>query len=278
MPEGGRPELGPLLEGGTIDAFLAFWLEHPLLPEAEQRTLEGYYAGYRKHFGPYVRHWYRRQTQELMDLIRTLGHPRVLEVGCGCGTESLWAALAGAEVLGVDIDPALLAVAEARKGWVMEQVARPLACTFARCSVLDVPESRPFDLIYVEQAFHHLEPRAEVVAKLDRLLAPGGHLVFSESNAWNPLLQAMLFRLRGRRTIIHHMGHTWGNERITFPFALAGWFLERGYEREGLAYFRTLPNHPFADRFLAVDRRLPGWLKPLFTHYNLVLRKAGRTV
>jgi hypothetical protein len=47
----------------------------------------------------------------------------------------------------------------------------------------------------------HLEPRADVVAKLARLVVPGGHVVFSEANGWNPLLQAFLFKLRGTKTM-----------------------------------------------------------------------------
>ena len=44
---------------GTIDDFLAYWLSNAVLPAAEQKTFDHYYRSYRKHFGPYVRHWYR---------------------------------------------------------------------------------------------------------------------------------------------------------------------------------------------------------------------------
>ena len=37
-------------------------------------------------------------VMELVELIRAQKAPRVLEVGCGCGTESLWAAIQGGDV------------------------------------------------------------------------------------------------------------------------------------------------------------------------------------
>jgi 2-polyprenyl-3-methyl-5-hydroxy-6-metoxy-1,4-benzoquinol methylase len=257
---------------GAIDAFLAYWLSKPLLPAAEQKTFDHYYRSYRKHFGPYVRHWYARQSRELVELIHTGKTPRVLEVGCGCGTESLWAAIQGGDVTGIDIDPELQAVAKARLA-LLDPAGEQLRCEFRRTSVLDVDEGKPFDIIFLEQSFHHLEPRADVVAKLARLVASGGHVIFSEANAWNPLLQAFLFRLRGTKTIIHHMGHTWGHERITVPSALIRNFAPYKLAPVGLEYFRVFPNIPVADRLGFVDRAVPSFVKPAFTHYNLVLQR-----
>jgi SAM-dependent methyltransferase len=258
---------------GAIDEFLAYWLSNAVLPDDEQTTFDHYYRSYKKHFGPYVRHWYARQSQELTELIRGRNTPRVLEVGCGCGTEALWAAIQGADVTGIDISPDLLAVATARLDLIERGTGERLRCGFRSMSLLDVDEGNPFDIIFLEQAFHHLEPRANVVAKLSRLVVPGGHIILSESNGWNPLLQAALFKLRGTRTIIHHMGHVWGHERITVPAALIRNFRPYRLEPVRLQYFRVFPNISLADRLRFVDRALPSYFKPLFTHYNLVLER-----
>jgi 2-polyprenyl-3-methyl-5-hydroxy-6-metoxy-1,4-benzoquinol methylase len=258
---------------GAIDDFLAYWLSNAALPGDEQKTFDHYYRSYKKHFGPYVRHWYARQSQELTELIRDRSVPRVLEVGCGCGTEALWAAIQGADVTGIDISPDLLAVAMARLGQIERETGERLRCEFRPMSVLEVDESKLFDIVFLEQAFHHLEPRADVVAKLSRLVAPGGHIILSESNGWNPLLQAALFKLRGTKTIIHHQGHVWGHERITVPAALIRNFRPHDLEPVRLQYFRVFPNIPLADRLRFVDRALPTGFKPLFTHYNLVLKR-----
>ena len=258
---------------GTIDQFLAWWLANAVLPAAEQKTFDHYYRSYRRHFGPYVRGYYARQSRELVDLIRARRAPRVLEVGCGCGTESLWAAIQGGDVTGIDIDPELQAVAKARLALIEQETGEKLACAFRRIPVLDADETKPFDIIFLEQSFHHLEPRADVVAKLARLVTPGGHVVFSEANGWNPLLQAFLFKLRGTKTIIHHMGHTWGHERITVPSALVRNFAPHKLEPVSLEYFRVFPNTPAADRLGFIDRAMPTFVTPAFTHYNLVLQR-----
>jgi 2-polyprenyl-3-methyl-5-hydroxy-6-metoxy-1,4-benzoquinol methylase len=258
---------------GAIDDFLAYWLSNAVLPAAEQTTFDHYYRSYRKHFGPYVRRCYARQSRELVELIRARTAPRVLEVGCGCGTESLWASIQGGDVTGIDIDPDLQAVARARLALLERASGERLRCEFRRTSVLDTDEAKPFDIIFLEQSFHHLEPRADVVAKLARLVAPGGHVVFSEANGWNPLLQAFLFKLRGTRTIIHHMGHTWGHERITVPTALIRHFAPYKLAPVSLEYFRVFPNITAADRLGFVERAVPSFVKPAFTHYNLVLQR-----
>jgi SAM-dependent methyltransferase len=264
--------LGARLRRGSIADFLAFWLEECPLGGAEQVAFEHYYRSYRKHFGPYLRHWYARQTEELVRLVREEGAPTVLEVGSGSGTEALWAALQGARVRGIDIVRPLLAVAERRLIWLQATIGGALDCRFEYRSILEM-SGENFDIVYLEQTFHHLEPRAVAVERLAALVRPGGRLVISETNGWNPLIQAQLFRLRGFRTISAHEGHAWGHERITVPAALMRQFAAHGLRRESLAYYRTLPNIPMADRFLALDRRVPQFLKPLFTHYNLVLRK-----
>jgi 2-polyprenyl-3-methyl-5-hydroxy-6-metoxy-1,4-benzoquinol methylase len=258
---------------GAIDDFLAYWLANALLPEDEQKTFDDYYHSYKRHFGPYVRCWYARQSRELTEMVRSRAALRVLEIGCGCGTEALWAAVLGADVTGIDISPHLLAVAKARLGLIEQETRERLRCRFLPTSVLEVDETHPFDVIFLEQAFHHLEPRADVVAKLSRLVVPGGHIILSESNGWNPFLQAVLFKLRGTKTIIHHMGHIWGNERITVPAAVIRNFRPYRVEPARLQYFRVFPNIPLADSLRFVDRALPSYFKPLFTHYNLVLKR-----
>ena len=261
------------LRRGTIDAFLSYWLANPLLPAEEQRAFDHYYRSYKKHFGPYVRHWYTRQTKELTELIRAQGAPRVLEVGCGCGTEALWAAIQGADVTGIDIADDLLAAARARLDVIERMTGQRLRCDLRQASVLTFEAGSPFDVVFLEQTFHHLEPRTEVVAALARLLAPGGHLILVECNAWNPVLQAAFFKMRGTKTIVRHLGHVWGNERITWPFMLVRLFRHHGLHPVSLQYYRIFPNIPVADHLCFLDRNLPEFLKPVFTHYNLVLRR-----
>jgi 2-polyprenyl-3-methyl-5-hydroxy-6-metoxy-1,4-benzoquinol methylase len=263
-----------LIQGAqNIAEFLDLWLQGGVLSSADQAVLEQYYFSYKRHFGPYLRHHYARQTKELIDLISQLGQPEMLEVGCGCGTEALWAAMKGARVTGIDILSDLLEVAKARLRHLTAVNNRQLDCRFLKSNLLDLDGRERFDIIYLEQAFHHLEPRAKVIDKLAELVRPGGRIVFSETNGWNPLHQAKTIKQRGFKTIIEHEGHLWGHERITVPWALIREFRRRSLRVESLEYYRVLPNWRLSDWFLFPRLKLPGLFRPLFTHFNLVLQK-----
>ena len=248
--------------------FLAGWFDGGRLPPAQQAVLDGYYAGYRRHFGPRLRHFYADQLREVTALARP--GARLLEIGCGCGTESLWLAQRGAQVTAVDVRQDRLDVAQARAEALRLDIA------FARTNLLDLPTSDPFDIVWMEQAFHHLEPRDEVVRHIAALLKPGGHLAISEANGANPFIQAQLFARRGFKTIDTYddggVRRPYGNERVMSAATLSRLFAEAGIECESLRWFRLWPNRPWAEALAGVERWR--WLPtPLFTHYNYVGRK-----
>ena len=208
---------------------------------------DAYYVGYRGRFGRYIRHHYSDQSAEIAALIRSRQTPRLLEIGGGCGTEALWFALQGARVLAIDVNEERLAVARARKEVIERGIGRPLDIEFRFCSLFDLDAPAAFDLIWMEQAFHHVEPRDKIYSTIARLLAPEGHVVISEANGWNPLLQLVLFRKRGFQTIVDRTTADgqhilYGNERITIPSAMARGFEEAGIQQEAVRYFRALPN------------------------------------
>ena len=262
----------------SIDAFLAWWLENDVLDEPHASVFNGYYAGYRAKFGSYLRHHYSGQTEEIGRLIAEKREPSLLEVGGGCGTEALWFALRGARVLAVDVNNERLAVARARQKIVEQGIGRPLNLEFRFCSLFDLPAEPSFDLVWMEQAFHHVEPRAQVYDTIAGLLKRDGHVVISEANAWNPFLQLVLFRRRGFQTIVERTTEQgehilYGNERITIPTVLARGFADAGIVQQSVRYFRVLPNVRAADAFLSLEKWVPHQAAPLFSHYNYVGRK-----
>ncbi|HWV42013.1 class I SAM-dependent methyltransferase [Pseudorhodoplanes sp.] len=263
----------------TIDAFLAWWLENPVLQEPHAGVFNGYYAGYRAKFTSYVRHHYRGQSEEVCQLIAAQDRPALLEIGGGCGTEALWFALRGARVLAIDVNAERLAVARARQEIVEQGIGRRLDLEFRFCSLFDLPRQPDFDLIWMEQAFHHVEPRDRVYSTIAALLKPGGRVVISEANGWNPLLQLVLLRRRGFRTVVERTTEAgerilYGNERITVPSRMARGFAEAGITQDAVRYFRVFPNISAADRLMPIENWIPGSAAPLFSHYNFVGRKA----
>ena len=262
----------------SISDFLEWWLRNPVLELDNHTAFDRYYAGYRKHFGPYARHYYEDQTREVCALISQSLAPRLLEVGCGCGTEAIWFALLGARTVAIDINTKRLAVARARQAFVEKAIGRSLVLEFRHQSLFDIGGSEMFDVIWMEQVFHHLEPRVEVYSAVSRLLTPGGSVVISEANGWNPFLQAVVFCKRGLKTIVDRRSPKggrvlYGNERITIPSVLARGFRASGVERQSVRYFRTMPNTRIADGLLPLEHVVPRLAAPLFSHYNFVGRK-----
>lgn len=267
-------------EWKDIADWLDWWLREPRLSADGQKVFDRYYKSYKKDYSAYIRRHYQSQTDEIMALIATAKSPRVLEIGCGCGTESLWFALNGASVVGVELAAHRLAVARERLAYLRGTLGLDIDASFEDTSLFDMDRSAEFDIIWLEQAFHHIEPRQQVPGKLFGMLKPGGHVVISEANGWNPFLQALLFRKRGFRTIREYTDqqgkvHMYGVERITTPGAIERLFAGAGFERQSVRYFRTLPNFRGVDRFAGLDDLVPGWLRPAYTHFNIVFRKPG---
>jgi 2-polyprenyl-3-methyl-5-hydroxy-6-metoxy-1,4-benzoquinol methylase len=161
-----------------------------------------------------------------------------------------------------------------------QRLDREITCTFENRSLLDLNKSKKFDLIWMGQTFHHLEPRNNVFDKLAELIKENGYIIISESNAWNPAMQLWLLKKRGYNTITEFIDesgekHSYGVERILTPITLCEEFSKRGVKKTKVRYFRTLPNKKIADKLLNIERKIPHWFKPLFTHYNYIGEKKG---
>ncbi len=255
--------------------FLAVWLRTPRLPPREQSVLEAYYGSYIRHFPPRVRRHFAEQTRELMQTLAERPGARVLEVGCGCGTESLWMALHGATVHGIDIRNDRLEVARARRDVLSRALGVELRCTFEDRSLFDL-DIEPVDVVWMENTFHHLEPRAQVVRRIARLLRPGGRVIVAEANALNVPLQLALLRQRGLKTVDVFVDadgrrHPYGVERITTAKRLAGLFAREGIVCRSTRHFRMFPNRPIFDRLAPIERLAEHrYLRPLATTYTYV--------
>ena len=269
-----------ILQARKPSEFLAAWLSHSgILPDQERQTFEHYYENFATLRSERMRWAYDQQLKEATELVRRQPGLKLLEVGSGCGTESLWFSFNGANVTSVDIKTDRLATARARQKLLEKFTGKKLQCRFKKQNLLEMKEQDHFDLIWVQQTFHHLEPRADCVRAISSLLRPGGWLVVSEVNAWNPLLQLQLLRRRGLQTICHFEDENgnllpYGNERILTASRLKRWFRDVGLRRGEAKYYRVFPSHPIFDRFSALERMISGSpIVPLNTHYNYVAQK-----
>jgi SAM-dependent methyltransferase len=109
-------------------------------------------------------------------LVGDIRGKRVLDFGCGTGSNSLLLARRGAAVCGIDISHDLLAIARDR----LTQARTPVQARFLVASAHDLPlESESFDLVFGIAILHHLDLRL-VSAEIHRVLKPGGRAIFQE--------------------------------------------------------------------------------------------------
>ncbi|HKQ62212.1 MAG TPA: class I SAM-dependent methyltransferase [Candidatus Polarisedimenticolaceae bacterium] len=162
---------------------------------------------------------------------------RLLDVGCGAGREAIGFARAGIEVVGIDVAPAMIALARERAG------RAELAIEFAVAEPLTLPaDTRPFHAIYFSPGIYsHIpgkERRVRTMARLRDLLAPGGFIVVG------PVLAPPLRALSRVRLVdaLRRVGRLAGLRRLAEP----GDHFYRGHalDRAPIAYryihrFRT---------------------------------------
>ncbi len=137
---------GPVASIRTLHAFGDEWQRFPELFEVHRRIFDWYFEG--------------------PEPLRWKGL-RVLDAGCGMGRWLHFAREAGAEVVGMDVSPAIDVAAE-REGDGADFVQGDLRW----------PPFPPgsFDLVYSLGVLHHLEEPLAGVRALAKLVRPGGEL------------------------------------------------------------------------------------------------------
>jgi len=135
-----------------------------------------------------VRRWMLRHIEvpRVLDGLALPAGARVLEIGCGDGYGALLVrrALAGAAVVAVDLDPAMLRHAGrtlARPpGFLRDADAPAVALVCGDAVALPFPDVS-FDAVVLFGMLHHVTAWREAVAEAYRILVPGGVFAFEEA-------------------------------------------------------------------------------------------------
>lgn len=124
----------------------------------------------------YARHaaFVPRLAGPLLALAGDVDGLRVLDLGCGDGTLTAALVDAGADVLGVDADPTMVAATRARGIDAVLDDARSLAGV-----------TGPFDLVVSNAVLHWILEADEVAGAVAGVLRPGGRLVLEAGGHGN---------------------------------------------------------------------------------------------
>ena len=146
----------------------AFWQEHPCGSKFSDADI-----GTREFFDRVEQHRYEKEwhipAAASFESTRGL---RVLEIGCGVGTDGLQFARAGATYTGVDLTEA--AVELARKNF--ESAGMPGEFRVSDAEKLDFTDES-FDIVYSHGVLHHTPDIAAALREVHRVLKPGGRAI-----------------------------------------------------------------------------------------------------
>jgi ubiquinone/menaquinone biosynthesis C-methylase UbiE len=132
---------------------------------------------YQKLAGDYDRRWsayVAASTHETLRRTRLGAAERLLDIGCGTGAfvSAVQRAMPGVRVVGIDLVPAMLAVARGKVG-------AGAALGAADAEALPF-RAGAFDLVVSSSSFHYWSHPGAGLAEIARVLRPGGRLVLTD--------------------------------------------------------------------------------------------------
>jgi SAM-dependent methyltransferase len=190
------PESGAADES-TLDCWyrnVALELEELRFSSEERDFFREYYAEgglLRKWRYPFFRHHLIRTFARAADfLLRGKEFPLIVDLGCGTGTQSLFLALQGARVLGVDLDVLSLGIFRKRKAYYEERLGRSLEVEILCADAFQVDYGSYGCIHGVHSlfAFNLMQPSRGLLSRICGHIRPGGRLAVLDGNrsSWLP--------------------------------------------------------------------------------------------
>jgi 2-polyprenyl-3-methyl-5-hydroxy-6-metoxy-1,4-benzoquinol methylase len=181
---------------------------------------------------------------------------KVLEIGCGIGTDTINFARHGAQVTAVDLTEKSLEVARQRaKVFGLEDRIRFVQANAEKLS--DFVEPEPYDLVYSFGVIHHTPHPDLVMEEIRKFTGPGSTLQVMVYNRWSWKVLWILF--------VYGAGRFWKLDRLIADYSEAqtGCPVTYSYSRRGGRRF--FEDHGFTATSVFVDHifsyRIPDYVQ-----------------
>lgn len=163
-------------------------LDAGFLDAAQHRVLDTYYreagllSDFRRPF--FLAHFCRPLSLALSHIFAGARQPRIIDLGCGTGTQAILFALLGGEVLGVDTASQSLEILATRKAYYERLSGRKLKIRCLQEDAFRVPYSDlgPFDGIWSLFAFNMMQPSRRLLDCILPAAAPGCRMAIMDGN------------------------------------------------------------------------------------------------
>jgi SAM-dependent methyltransferase len=150
------------------DRVRAFWQEHPCGTKFSDAEM-----GTREFFDRVEAHRYGKEWHiPIAADFKSTSGLKVLEIGCGLGTDGAQFAKAGADYTGIDLTDASIELAKKR----FELAGLKGEFRVADAERLDFA-GEAFDLVYSHGVLHHTPDTEAAVREIHRVLKPGGRAI-----------------------------------------------------------------------------------------------------
>jgi len=150
----------------------------------------GLLKNWRRNFFRY--HFSGNFSRAVQHIFQNGTSKKILDLGCGTGTQSLFFAMLGAEVISIDLDEQALRILNCRKSFYEEQLGRTLNISTYNHNASEFEYSKvaPIDGVYSMFAFNMMKPAKLLIKRLSLNLSRGSKFIVFDGNckSWLPLL------------------------------------------------------------------------------------------
>lgn len=172
-------------------------LEHAGYTDAERALLSDERLYYGRYLNPRLRSYFEQTVipqvaQGVSFLMADARSPRILDLGCGLGMQSIILASMGAKVVGLDVRKEAVELCMKRKAYHEQLLGTKLDIEFVQRNFLEAtPEDfrSRFDAVFSMAAFASIRPFERTVQLVSAVLKDDAKILIYEKNPAHPLHQ-----------------------------------------------------------------------------------------
>ena len=213
-----------------------------ILTKNESLILKAYYSSTMKNkdWFKLSQHVHAERVKHLVRIVEARKAKKILDAGCGLGSEAILCGILGADVTGIDITEERLNVAKKRVKYYEDKLNTKIVVKFALENILK--HQGEYDAIWVQEAISHIDPVDEFLRTSYKNLRNNGRIIITDPNALNPYMYVQTKEEQKRKGGIYTTKKnsktgeeiSYAIERILTIPAIKKRLLENGFEIEGI--------------------------------------------